>query len=78
MGSILIDQLPNSILGLKGLKPDFRVDPNPPNSRHNTYSINGDPNIKLIGINKVHSKPLPSSLDLNGLKPKAYLDNPPK
>lgn len=36
---------------------------------HNTYSINGNPS--LDGF------PSPSQLDLNGITPPKYLDNPP-
>ena len=37
---------------------------------HDEYSINGNPNID--------NKPVPSVLDLNGITPEKYLDNPPK
>lgn len=36
---------------------------------HNQYSINGNPN--MTGF------PTPSLLDLNGVTPPKYLDNPP-
>lgn len=36
---------------------------------HNAYSINGNPN--MAGF------PTPSLLDLNGVTPPRYLDNPP-
>jgi hypothetical protein len=36
---------------------------------HNLYSINGTPNITGL--------PTPSQLDLNGITPSKYLDNPP-
>ena len=36
---------------------------------HNAYSINGAPN--MTGF------PTPSLLDLNGINPSKYLDNPP-
>lgn len=36
---------------------------------HNTYSINGNPNVPGM--------PPPSQLDLNGATPPKYLDNPP-
>lgn len=65
----LLKLLPNSKLGFKGEKPAY--DSENPNSRlHKTYSINGIPNIK--------KKPIPSVLDLDGIRPKSYLDNPPK
>jgi len=37
---------------------------------HDTYSINGNPN--MTGF------PTPSQLDLNGVTPPKYLDNPPQ
>lgn len=42
-----------------------------PNSRlHNQYSINGNPFLD--------NKPTPSQLDLNGVTPPKYSDNPPQ
>ena len=37
---------------------------------HDEYSINGNPNID--------NKPAPSLLDLDGITPEKYLDNPPR
>jgi hypothetical protein len=37
---------------------------------HDEYSINGNPNID--------NRPVPSVLDLDGITPKKYLDNPPR
>ena len=74
----LLDKLTDSKFGFKGEKPTFKVAPNPPASRHQTYSINGDPDIRLVGSNPLPFKPEPSLLDLNGVRPKAYMDNPPK
>jgi hypothetical protein len=37
---------------------------------HDEYSINGNPNID--------NRPVPSVLDLDGITPEKYLDNPPK
>ena len=68
--------------------PTFQpnVNPNPPGSRHDQYSINGNPSIQVIAGGFVPFIPTPSRLEegdsLNtaefrnapGLK---YLDNPP-
>lgn len=83
----LLDLLPTSQLGLKGLRPPFNIIPNPPGSHHNTYSVDGNPNITLQGINKNIGVPQPSTLDeadssnQNKLRSKIgqrYMDNPPK
>jgi hypothetical protein len=61
----LLDKLKDSILGLGGNKPtQFGVDPVPPGSIHNQYSVDGNPNItwRLIKGNK-SMKPQPSKLD---------------
>jgi hypothetical protein len=42
----------------------------PQSTLHNAYSINGNPS--LTGY------PTPSTLDLNGVTPPKYLDNPPQ
>ena len=67
-----------------GLQPN--VNPNPPGSRHDQYSTNGNPLIKAIGAGFVPYIPPPSILEEGdtantaafrnapGLK---YLDNPP-
>lgn len=39
------------------------VSPNPPGTRHNQYSIDGNPNITMVGAGFVPPKPGPSSLD---------------
>ena len=87
MASIQGDQLPNSKLGLKGKIPNFFVTPIPPNSLHQTYSIDGTPRVNLLDINPNHSIPMPSRLDerddnnhnKNKSAPgKKYMDNPPK
>lgn len=86
---ILNDQLPNSKLGLKGAKPPFGVLPIPPNSVHNTYSVDGKPSgTKYIDINGASVMPMPSRLDEwdsnnkntnNSTTPgKKYMDNPPR
>jgi len=62
------------------------VNPNPPGSRHDEYSLNGNPAIRAIGAGFVPYIPPPSILEEGdpantaefrnapGLK---YLDNPP-
>jgi hypothetical protein len=85
---ILILQVPNSRLGLKGQKPPFNTVPVPPKSLHQTYSVDGNPaGTRVIGINQAHPLPMPSRLDEwdanNNNKYKSqfgrrYLDNLPK
>jgi hypothetical protein len=42
----LLDKLSSSVLGLSGKQPqNFGVNPIPPNSLHNQYSVNGIPDI---------------------------------
>jgi len=65
---ILKDQLPESNLGLKGVKPPQRPGANQDSTLHYESSINDRPNITQR----------PSDLDLNGSKPAAYLDNLPE
>lgn len=67
----LLDKLKDSILGLGGAKPQkFGVNPNPPDSLHQTYSVDGQPSViwRLIKGN-ISVKPTPSTLD--ELDPKA-------
>ena len=64
---ILNSQLPNSELGLQGQTPSNLPGANINSTLHNQSSINNQP-----GINRA-----PSDLDLNGLTPSKYLDNPP-
>lgn len=66
----LINLISKSIFGLKGKTPQTLSESLPNSTLHNTYSINGNPARR--------NSPMPSRLDLNGLKPKAYLDNLPK
>ena len=52
-------------LSLKGTKPaNFGVNPVPPNSLHNLYSVDGNPNVtwRLIPGN-LPMKPRPSTID---------------
>lgn len=49
--------------------PPLNIDV-PGSQLHDTYSINGNPN--LPGF------PTPSQLDLDGVTPPRYLDNPPQ
>lgn len=61
----LLDKLKDSILGLGGNKPSqFGVDPVPPGSLHDQFSVNGEPNVtwRLIKGNK-SMKPQPSTMD---------------
>ena len=60
----LLDKLKNSLLGLGGVKPSsFGVDPTPPASLHNSYSVDGKPDVTWKSINSVGMKPVPSHLD---------------
>ena len=60
----LLNKIITSFLGLKGIKPaNFGVNPIPPNSLHNSYSVDGIPNITRRGINSIGQKPQPSRLD---------------
>lgn len=85
----LINLLPNSPLGLKGVTPNFKVMPAPPSSYHQTYSVDGKPSISVLGINPKHFMSMPSRLDewdssnTNKYKSrvvagKTYMDNPPR
>jgi len=64
---ILNDQLKQSTLGLKGSTPNQREGAKGSSTLHNQSSINNKPEITKA----------PSSLDLDGLTPDKYLDNPP-
>ena len=60
----LLDKLKNSLLGLGGNKPqNFGVNPVPPNSLHNSYSVDGKPDVKWRLSNSSGFKPQPSNLD---------------
>lgn len=62
---ILIQQLPNSQLGLKGRTPlNFGVNPVPPNSLHNEFSTTGRPQIRWRLISGIGMRPAPSRLDI--------------
>lgn len=65
---ILNNQLPNSILGLQGQTPNALPGANGDSTLHYESSINNQPPI---------NRP-PSELDLDGLTPEKYLDNPPQ
>lgn len=63
------------------------VNPNPPGSRHDTYSLDGNPNINMVGAGFVPPKPTPSSLDegdalntstFRNAAGKKYTDNLPR
>lgn len=66
----LLDLLPSSNLGLQGQTPAQIPGANSNSTIHNQYSINGVP-IQPPPV------PAPSELDLNGITPPKYLDNPP-
>jgi hypothetical protein len=66
----LLDKLKDSVLGLAGLKPsNFGVNPIPPDSLHDSYSVDGKPDVRWRSSNGLGFKPQPSSLD--ELDPKA-------
>ena len=61
----LLNKLKDSILGLKGEKPQtFGVNPTPPDSLHDLYSVDGNPDVnwRLIPRN-IPMKPQPSTMD---------------
>ena len=61
----LLDKLKDSILGLGGNKPTkFGVNPVPPDSLHQLYSVDGNPNVTWRLINRnLPMKPQPSTID---------------
>ena len=59
----------NSTLSKKG-ETQNNLDTLRDSKLHDEYSINGIPNVK--------GKPDPSLLDLDGITPEKYLDNPPR
>lgn len=65
---ILENQLPNSILGLGGQTPRQNPGADPDSTLHNQSSLNNTPPILRPA----------SELDLNGVTPTKYLDNPPR
>lgn len=66
----LLDLLPSSNLGLDGATPALIPSALPGSTLHNIYSITGTPA-------QTQTQPAPSELDLNGITPPKYLDNPP-
>ncbi len=66
----LIDLLPSSNLGLQGTTPPQVPSANVNSTMHYEYSINGVPV-------EAPPTPAPSVLDLDGVTPPKYLDNPP-
>ena len=66
----LLDLLPSSNLGLQGQTPPQVPSANPNSTLHNEYSINGAPA-------QPQTITAPSQLDLDGVTPPKYLDNPP-
>jgi hypothetical protein len=60
----LLDKLKDSVLGLAGIKPsNFGVNPIPPNSLHDSYSVDGKPDVRWRSSNGLGFKPQPSNLD---------------
>jgi hypothetical protein len=60
----LEQKLPNSTLGLKGQRPQtFGVNPAPPDSLHDLYSVDGKPNVTWRPSNGLGFKPQPSTID---------------
>ena len=60
----LLDKLKDSVLGLAGLKPsNFGVNPIPPDSLHDSYSVDGKPDVRWRSSNGLGFKPQPSNLD---------------
>jgi hypothetical protein len=60
----LLDKLKDSILGMGGKKPQqFGVNPIPPDSLHQLYSVDGQPNVTWRPSNGSGFKPQPSTLD---------------
>jgi hypothetical protein len=66
----LLDLLPTSDLGLEGITPSQIPSANPNSTLHYQSSINNNPNLP-------NGYPAPSELDLDGVTPAKYLDNPP-
>ena len=66
----LLNLLPTSNLGLQGQTPSQIPSANPNSTMHYQYSLNGIPA-------ETPPVPPPSDLDLNGITPSKYLDNPP-
>jgi hypothetical protein len=60
----LLNKLKDSIFGLGGDTPsNFGVNPVPPNSLHNQYSVDGKPDVTWRKIKGTGMKPQPSQLD---------------
>lgn len=66
----LLNLLPSSNLGLQGQTPPQIPSANTNSTMHYQYSINGVP-VQPPPV------PSPSALDLNGITPPKYSDNPP-
>ena len=66
----LLDLLPSSNLWLQGSTPAQIPSANPNSTLHYQSSINDNPVLP-------NGYPAPSELDLDGLTPQRYLDNPP-
>jgi len=64
----ILGQEQNSVLSTGGVNQD-NLTAIRTSRLHNEYSINGTPSIA--------DQPAPSQLDLQGITPQGYLDNPP-
>ena len=64
----LLDLLPSSLLVMKGFTPKQTEGAKNSSTLHFESSINDNPDIPQK----------PSDLDLDGKRPSAYMDNPPK
>lgn len=72
----LIDKLESggaSNQSFNGKKPNQSPFSTPQSNLHNTFSLNGQPQIASLKASST-----PSSLDLDGKTPAKYLDNPPR
>lgn len=67
--------------------PQSKVEPNPPGSRHDEYSINGNPRIRSIGAGFIPPVPPPSILEegdtantarFRNARGRRYIDNLPR
>jgi hypothetical protein len=66
----LLTLLSKSRFGLGGKTPSTLAQSLPTSTLHNTYSLNGSPNLA--------NEPRPSRLDLQGQTPKQYINNLPQ
>jgi hypothetical protein len=67
----LLENIGKMRLGFQGIKPKQMESAALDSKKHFTTSINGTPGPQKPGQ-------IPSRLDLDGIQPKQYLDNPPE